>query len=134
MAETLSARTLSVSIQRHWQEVYDFACHPMNFPRWASGLSESLRQVGDHWVAAAPQGEARVWFTPRNDYGVLDHRVELPGGTVIYIPLRVIENGSGAEVLLTLFRQPDMDDASFARDATWVAKDLQALKALLEKG
>jgi hypothetical protein len=65
---------------------------------------------------------------------VLDHRVELPGGTVIYIPLRVIENGSGAEVLLTLFRQPDMDDASFARDATWVAKDLQALKALLEKG
>jgi hypothetical protein len=134
MAETLYARTLSVSIQRLWTEVYDFACHPMNFPRWASGLADSLRQEGDHWVAAAPEGQARVWFTPRNDYGVLDHRVELPGGAVLYIPLRVIENGPGAEVLLTLFRQPGMDEATFDRDIKWVMKDLQALKGLLEKG
>jgi len=133
MAESLPARTLSVTIRRNWREVYDFACQPPNFPRWASGLAESLREAGDHWVAAAPEGEARVWFSPRNDYGVLDHRVELPGGLLLYIPLRVIANGKDAEVMLTLFRQPGVDDEAFARDARWVLKDLQALKALLEK-
>ncbi|PPE76022.1 polyketide cyclase [Solimonas fluminis] len=134
MAESLPARTLSVTIRRDWREVYDFACQPLNFPRWASGLAESLREAGDHWVAAAPEGEARVWFSPHNDQGVLDHRVELPGGLLLYIPLRVIANGDGAEVMLTLFRQPGVDDEAFARDAQWVLKDLQALKLLLEKG
>ncbi len=133
MAESLHARTLSVTIQRDWREVYDFACQPLNFPRWASGLADSLHEAGDHWVAAAPEGQAKVWFSPRNDHGVLDHRVELPDGVTLYIPLRVIANGDGAEVMLTVFRQPGADDAAFSRDAKWVAKDLQALKVLLEK-
>jgi hypothetical protein len=34
--------------------------------------------------------------------------------------------------MLTLFRLPDMSDADFARDAEWVARDLAALKVLLE--
>ena len=51
----------------------------------------------------------------------------------IYIPMRVIANGTGSEVILTLFRLPDMTDEAFARDATWVERDLNALKALLER-
>ncbi|AXQ31768.1 SRPBCC family protein [Solimonas sp. K1W22B-7] len=133
MAQTLASRTLSIGIDRDWREVYEFTHQPRNFPRWASGLADSLKQQGDHWIATAPEGQVKVWFTPRNDYGVLDHRVELPGGVVAYVPLRVIENGPGAEVLLTLFRLPDMDDATFSRDAKWVAKDLAALKGLLER-
>jgi hypothetical protein len=56
----------------------------------------------------------------------------LADGTKISIPLRVVANGDGAEVTLTLFRVPGMDDAAFERDAGMVAKDLSALKALLE--
>jgi hypothetical protein len=44
--------------------------------------------------------------------------------------MRIIRNGDGAEVQLTLFRQPDMSDAAFAADAQWVTRDLQALRAL----
>ena len=35
-------------------------------------------------------------------------------------------------MIFTLFRQPDMDDAMFARDAELVNADLQALKHYLE--
>ncbi len=42
--------------------------------------------------------------------------------------LRVIENGDGAEVMLTLFRQPGMSDEDFARDAKWITRDLRALR------
>jgi hypothetical protein len=129
---TLEARTVSTTIRRDWREVYDFAHRPENFPRWASGVAKSLHREGDGWVAEAPEAPVRIRFTPRNDLGVLDHHVILASGVEIYIPLRVIANGTGAEMMLTLFRLPDMNDAVFARDAEWVARDLAALKALLE--
>jgi hypothetical protein len=36
------------------------------------------------------------------------------------------------ELQFTLLRQPHMDDAAFAHDAEWIARDLRALQALLE--
>jgi hypothetical protein len=52
----------------------------------------------------------------------------------IYIPMRVVSNGSGSELLLTLFRLPEMTDEKFAADAQWVMRDLAAVKNLLERG
>lgn len=128
----LPTRTIDTSIDCPFEEAYRFASRPENFPLWASGLSSSLRQVGDAWIADTPEGEATVRFSPQNDFGVLDHRVELPGRPIISIPLRLIANGNGTEVVFTLFRQPGMSDAMFDRDADMVARDLAALKRLLE--
>ena len=126
-------RHISISIDRDWRAVYDYACLPEHFPEWASGLGSGLRRDAQGWIVATPEGEARVRFTPRNDHGVLDHWVTLPSGQSVYIPLRVIGNGDGAEVTLSLIRQPQMSDADFARDAEWVLRDLRRLKALLER-
>jgi hypothetical protein len=132
MAGTLEVRTVSVSIQRDWREVYEFAQRPENFARWASGAAKSLRREGGDWVADGPDGRAVLRFAPRNEFGVLDHTVILASGAEIHMPVRVVPNGPGCEVMFTLFRQPGMTDAVFARDADWVAKDLAALKVLLE--
>jgi hypothetical protein len=132
MADMLEARTIGVSIRRDWREVYDFAHRPENFARWASGAAKSLRQEGGQWVADGPEGRTILRFTPRNGLGVLDHTVILASGDEILMPMRVIPNGPGCEVVVTLFRQPGMTDAIFARDAEWVTKDLRALKQLLE--
>jgi hypothetical protein len=48
-------------------------------------------------------------------------------------PLLVVPNGDGAEVVFTLFRQPEMTDERFAADVAWVERDLTALKAVLER-
>lgn len=47
--------------------------------------------------------------------------------------MRVVPNGGGAEVLVTVFRRPGTSDAQFAADAEWVVRDLLALKALLAR-
>jgi hypothetical protein len=73
-----------------------------------------------------------VLFTPPNDFGILDHHVQIAGQADIYIPLRMIAHGAGTEVIFTLLRQPDMGDAAFDADAQAVIADLQRLKALLE--
>ena len=63
---TLPARHLRVSIRRPAQQVYEFAADPENLPRWAAGLSGSIREDGDAWIAQSPMGNVRVRFTEKN--------------------------------------------------------------------
>lgn len=134
MAALLQSRNLSVSINRNARDVYDFACVPENFPRWASGLGESLRKADGEWIAETAQGPVKVRFTERNEFGILDHWVSLKPDVQIYIPMRVIANGNGSELIFTLFRLPDMSEEQFSADAEWVMRDLTSLKNLLEAG
>jgi len=125
-------RPITVSIARPATEVYAFAHEPLSFPKWAAGLGAGVTPDGDRWIAYGPDGDVHVRFSSENPYGVLDHWVTLQDGTELSIPLRVVANGDGAEVTLTLFRAPGMDDAMFERDQGMVAKDLAKLKDLLE--
>lgn len=127
-----AVRIITRSIACPYEQAYERAHPPEFFAEWAAGLSSSLSREGDRWMAETPAGRAEVRFSPRNEHGVMDHHVLLPGGQDIYIPLRMIANGKGTEVSLWLFRQPEMDDAAFERDAMAVEKDLDTLKALLE--
>ena len=59
----LESRTLSVSINRNWQEVYEAVWRPEDFPKWASGLSKStLTEEGNTWKAEGPEGQIRITF------------------------------------------------------------------------
>lgn len=126
-------RCLTVSIARPTAEVYDFVADPRNLPRWAGGLGAEVRQAGDHWEAVTADGTVGMRFAPRNDFGVADHTVILADDSEVYVPMRVMRNGAGSEVMLGLFRQPGMDDAAVERDAGLMQADLAALKALLER-
>ena len=77
-------------------------------------------------------GRVKVRFTGRNELGVLDHDVILESGVCVHNPMRVVANGDGSEVLFTIFRRPGLSDEEFAEDASAVARDLGALKRLLE--
>ena len=130
----LDARAISIAIACPYERAYAFAHVPENFASWAAGLSNGLRCVDGAWRGDTPAGEAIMRFSPRNDHGVLDHHVLLPGRPEIYIPLRMIANGAGTEVVFTLFRQPGMDDAAWEADEQLVRRDLETLRTLLEKG
>jgi hypothetical protein len=132
MATMHQSRNLSVSINRDAGDVYNFISVPENFRLWASGLGKALKKVNGEWVAETPEGPVKVRFSERNELGVLDHWVSPKPGLQIYIPMRVIPNGSGSELIFTLFRLPDMSDEKFAADAEWVMRDLSSLKNLLE--
>ena len=131
----LPAEHLSIGIEKPFAEVSAFLAVPANFTRWAAGLAESLhRDDAGIWRAKGPAGEVTLRFARPNDFGIADHSVRLPDGGEVHVPLRVVANGEGSEVLFTLFRQPGMSDAEFARDIGWVKGDLATLKAVLEAG
>jgi hypothetical protein len=129
------ARTLSVSIAAAAADVYTFIADPRRLPEWATGLGAEPSPLPDGaWRVETPAGPMRVVFAPPNDFGVVDHVVSpLTGGDpVADVPLRVVPNGTGSEVMLTVFQQPGMSDAQFAADTALVQADLERLKRALE--
>ena len=132
MTGTFEARTISMTIERPPGEVYAFAVVPENLPRWASGLGTSGAREGADWVSQMELGPVRVRLVERNDLGVLDHDVTLPGGEVVHNPMRVVPNGTGSEVSFTLFRRPGVTDEALAADAATIERDLATLKRLVE--
>ena len=129
------SRHIGVHIERPAAAVYAVAADPRTLPRWAAGLAGStVEQDGGAWVTNSPMGRVRFDFVPPNDLGVLDHDVTLPSGETVHNPMRVLRDEDGCEVVFTLRQRPGMSDEEFEDDADAVARDLAALKALVEGG
>lgn len=125
---------VSTVIRSEPRAVYEFARDVDNLPRWAAGLASSTVSRGESdgvLVAESPMGTVRFTFARDNDLGVLDHDVELPDGTVVHNPLRVLAHPDGAEVVFTL-RQLSMTNDELERDAAMVTADLERLRSLFE--
>jgi len=130
---TIESRTLSVRIDRPLATVYEFLVDPANWNQWAFGLGQSLRRSDSGWIADSAGGIVKVHFTPRNEFAVLDHTVVRSSGAEVYVPMRLLTNGHGCEMLFTLFREPGISDDRYNADSGFVQRDLDRLKALLEK-
>ncbi len=132
MAPVLKSKTLSVSIECPPGKAYEFISNPENLPKWAMAFCRSVRKSNTEWIVDTPQGPMKVRFVEKNDLGVVDHYVSPAPGVEVYVPLRVLSNGSGSEVVFTLFRLPDMSDEKYAEDVRLVERDLRTLKNILE--
>ncbi|MBI3222331.1 MAG: SRPBCC family protein [Nitrosomonadales bacterium] len=129
---TIPAHTLSISISAPAEQVYAFVSNPKNLPLWASAFVKSIRFDAGAWVLQTAAGSATIEFAANNPFGILDHTVTLDSGIRVYVPMRVLRNGSGSEVLFTLFQQPSMSAAEFSADMKWVEQDLRSLKTVME--
>jgi len=130
---TFLAKHIGVSVNRTSSEVYEYVSNPANLPKWAGGLSGSIRKVDEDWIAESPMGTVKVRFVEKNKFGILDHDVMLPSGENVYNPIRVVPNNDGSELVFTLYQRPGMSDQMFAEDAEIVRQDLERLKNVLEK-
>ncbi len=54
-------------------------------------------------------------------------------GVNVFVPMRVVPNGDGSEVIFTLFRTEDMSDENYAKDIALVDRDLKNLQKILEE-
>jgi uncharacterized membrane protein len=125
-------RTVSVSIQRPPDRVYDYLADPARFPEWSAFITK-IEPDGSAWRATTPLGTLRLQFEPRNTYRILDHTVTTADGSRVHIPMRVVPNGAdGSEVMLPVFREPGMTDEQYVADLALARSDLACLKRVLE--
>ena len=125
--------TLSVSIEADAQKVYAFASNGANLSLWASTFCLSVEPDGEDWRIETPQGTMTMRLAKPNIFGVLDHIVQPPDAEPIYVPMRVVPNGDGCDVLFTLFKLPSMSEERYEADLAFVRQDLQRLKTIMEK-
>lgn len=124
---------ISVSIARSAEEVYRYASNPANLPRWVGSFFRSVAERDGKWIAETVLGSAEISFADANPFGVLDHVIRTEDGAEFRNPMRVIPNGEGSELQFTLFKLPAVSDEQFADDQAMVRRDLDGLKALLER-
>jgi len=132
-AEFLKSKTLSISIGCDPGKVYEFISNPENLPKWAKAFCRSIKKSSGEWVVETPEGPVKVRFVAKNDSGILDHYVSLVPGAEIFVPMRVVPNGHGSEVIFTLFQLTDTPNKKFTEDIRWVEQDLNHLKMVMKK-
>ena len=124
--------TLSISIDRPPADIAAFVADPRNLPQWAGGLCRSARQEGDDWVIDTGEGEVGLRFCGPTGHGVLDHVITISPEVRVYVPMRVVPNEEGSEVLFTIFRPPAMTEFRLQQDIALVQADLEQLKRVIE--
>jgi hypothetical protein len=129
----MKSKTINTSIQSSPKTVYDFVSDLRNLPKWAPSTFPSIKEVNGEWLVDTTGGQNKVMPTERNNFGILDHNVQLASGEEVYIPIRVVKNGDGSEIMLTIFQTPEMTAEVFAGDLNVVEKDLGHLKAIIEE-
>lgn len=128
----LSSHTLSVAIPRNWVDLYETIWRPEFFHKWAFGLTKTpLVQEGNVWRGTGALGTVKVRFTEHNPFCIMDHYVDSGLSKEMCVPMRIVANGTGSQVLVTVFRQPLLSDERFAQELEVVQQDLDRLHTLL---
>ena len=133
MATTTEVRIVSVSIERPAHDTYEYLADPESLPKWATTFCKAIRNDGEKWIVKTSHGEVVVRFVERNALGVLDHYVTTERGIEIYVPMRVVPNDSGSEVMLIVFHPRGAAIEEFEDAIRMVKADLATLKKEMEK-
>jgi hypothetical protein len=130
---TWPVQHISQAINASVEAVIAVAGNPQQLPRWAAGLSAGIRRESGRWPTDSSIGTVEVRYVGTTEWGILDHDVTLPDGTVVHNPLRVLRNDQGREVVFSLFKRPGMTDDEFDADAHLVCEDLARLNELFNE-
>lgn len=125
--------TKYVDIQATPEKAYAFLSNPMNWPRYAVVNLRSVSPGQDGWFHATTKfGQGQIRVAGVKEFGILDHVWKDPQASwTVYS--RVVPNGGGSTVMLTLFQPPVMNDAQFDRAMAAMDTELAKLKEILEQ-
>ncbi|MEW6056578.1 MAG: SRPBCC family protein [Bdellovibrionota bacterium] len=132
MQKISRSKIKTVDIQAPVEKVFAFLADPMNWPRYAVVNLRSVTPGKNDWYKAVTKfGEGELKITPIKEFGLLDHIWKDPQATwTVYS--RVVPNGDGATVSMTLFQPPIMNDAQFDQAMLEMDIEMAKLKEILE--
>jgi len=123
----------SADIQASVEKVYEFLANPMNWPQYAVVNLRSVSAGRDGWFPAVTKfGEGEIRVDGLKEFGILDHVWRDPQASWRVFS-RVVPNGDGATVMMTLFQPPVMTDEQFDHAMQEMSIEMAKLKEILER-
>lgn len=127
-------KTLTISIDAPLEQVVTDLADPATHPEWANSFfAGAAKRTGDGEVlVTVPMMGGPVRFKIDSDarQGVLDLFLAPEGAAFgAPLPVRLIRNGSGLDVLWTLTRFPGTPDEVWENGLASMEEELRALKA-----
>lgn len=136
---TLETATVGVTIDADFDDVVSDLADPVAHTQWATeffaGGAEPLGEGEVRVNVPRMGGPARLRIDAERERGVVDLYLA-PEGRPFGppLPIRVLRNGDGADVLFTLARFPGMPDDAWTAGVESMERELQALKHRHESG
>lgn len=123
----------STDIQAPPETVYAFLSDPMNWPQYAVVNLLSVSPGQDGWFKAVTKfGEGELKVNGVKELGLFDHVWKDPQATW-QVYSRVVPNGDGSTVMMTLFKPPAMSDQQFDHSMEEMDIEMAKLKEILER-
>ena len=126
------AEVIHTSILAAREEVVDFLVDMHNWKSWAPWIGSVTRVSDRDWALETDVGSMKVHFVDQSCVGLLDHEVTLESGVRVLNGMHVLPNGSGSELVMTVFQSPDVSTEEFERDIQAVRADLARIKKVVE--
>lgn len=127
------ALTKTLSIERDPKTVFWFLADGENWPRWAVvNVMSAKYGPNDWWQIETPHGPGRLRIRHDEAFGILDHEV-LTSDAQWTVPMRIVPNGDGTELVITCFQGANVPDSAFDQQMADVDRELATLKKILEE-
>ena len=122
----------SVDIAATPEKIYSFLSDPTNWPQYAVVNLKSVSPGQDGWFNAVTKfGGGQIKISGVKELGVFDHIWRDPQATWKVFG-RVVPNGEGSTVMMTLFQPAVMKDAQFEQAMKEMDIEMAKLKELME--
>ena len=133
MNKIARSATKSADIQAPPEKAYAFLADPMNWPEYAVVNLRSVSPGQDGWFKAVTKfGEGELKINGVKELGLFDHVWKDPQATwKVYS--RVVRNGDGSTVTMTLFQPPVMSNEQFDHAMKEMDVEMAKLKEILER-
>lgn len=133
MKKTARSAIKSIDIEATPEKVYAFLSDPLNWPEYAVVNLRSVSPGRDGWFKAVTKfGEGEIKVNGVKELGILDHVWRDPQASW-QVFARVVPNGEGSTVMMTLFQPPVMTDQQFNDAMKEMDTEMAKLKEILER-
>ncbi|MFV2062098.1 MAG: hypothetical protein ACC726_01130 [Chloroflexota bacterium] len=133
---TMTTETVAITIDAPLRQVATDLADPARHPDWATEFfSGPARKTDEDWVVPVPRmgGDARLKIEADVATGRIDMFLAPLGAPFgPPLPVRVVPNGDGCDVLFTLARFPGQDDETWDSGLASMRRELEQLRALYE--
>ncbi len=133
MKKISRSATKTVDIEAAPEKVHEFVSNLLNWPQFAVVNLRLVTPGQDGWFNAVTKfGHGQLKMLPVQELGIFDHLWKDPQASW-RVFARVVPNGEGSTVMMTLFQPPVMTDAQFDQAMREMDVEMNKLKEIMER-